>query len=627
MKKITYKFLAFLALAGVATSCDDYLDQTSASSMEDQSIFSSAELAQGAIDNIYVYFGETNYRGRAIWYGYNTDIEYYNSSTSLDGKADLCTYNTKTSNDQMNTTSNATLYACMYSGIEKANLAIEGLEKYADLNNTKMAHLLGEALTLRALTYVDLINMWGDVPARWEPITSDKIYAAKSDRDTIYLHLIDDMERAIDLCAWPNAIDRTKTCERINKAFAIGLYARICMQAAGMSMRADGTNRLSGDTRLSKSVLYPKALEALETLYNSGYASLKDNFADVFNYNGISGDNISAGSESLFEVPYANGATSRGRILYTFGVKHNAADAFTTMIQGSQVGPTMNLFYDYDVKDKRRDVTCVPFQWDKGKQVLQGCNKWSFGKLRYEWANRFIKTGNDDGINKCYMRYSDVLLMMAEIENELNGPAAALPYIHEVRARAFDEADQAASVDAYLATATDKNKMQQLIEDERAFEFAGEFIRKADLIRWGKLKENIIDAQNRMNALFSTESRIYIGANGQVHNYSTVPTNVYFKYEDYTDYNTSVFGADAGKEAKLVFYGLNRGETGNPGSDYTMYKDSKGAETEWLKSSTSVTDAINALYVGDPDKYMFWPFFNVNITDNPLLENYSWYSN
>ena len=86
MKKTINKYLAFMTLALAATSCSNYLDQKSASSMDDQTIFSSAELAKGTIDNIYVYFGETNYRGRAMWYGYNTDIEYYNSSTSADGK-------------------------------------------------------------------------------------------------------------------------------------------------------------------------------------------------------------------------------------------------------------------------------------------------------------------------------------------------------------------------------------------------------------------------------------------------------------------------------------------------------------------------------------------------------------
>lgn len=625
MKKITYNFLALLALAASTVSCSDYLDQKSASSMDDQNIYTSADLAEGAINQIYVYFGETNYRGRALWYGYNTDIEYYNSSNAADGKADLCTYNASVGNDQMNTTSNATLYACMYSGIERANLAIEGLETYGDLSNTKTAHLLGEALTMRALTYLDLINMWGDVPARWEPITSDKIYVEKSDRDDIYIHLIADMERAIDLCAWPNAIDRTKTNERVNKAFAIGLYARICMQAAGYSMRADGQNKLSDRAELSKDVLYPKALAQLKKIYKTPYASLKPEFADVFNYNGISGDVVTAGVESMFEVPYAEGTTCRGRVMYTFGIKHNNADAFTTMVQGSQTGPTMNLFFDFSEKDKRRDITCCPFQWDKGVQTVQAANKWSFGKLRYEWANRFITTGNDDGINKCYMRYSDVLLMLAELVNYTDGPAAALPYIKEVRDRAFATADQAVEVDAYLAKGDTKEKMQQLIEDERAFELAGEFVRKADLIRWGKLKSSLDEAKERMTALINHENYTSPNALGTVYKYALVPSHLYYKYEDYTDYNVAVFGSDAGKNAKLVFYGLNKGENATPGSDYKEYTDSKGAATEWLKVSDSYTTTIESMYVGDPDKYMFWPFFNVNMTDNPLLKNFSWY--
>lgn len=617
-----------LALAVAATSCSDYLDQKSESSADDQSIFSSPNLAAGTIDNIYVYFGETNYRGRVMWYGYNTDIEYYNSSDKADGKADLATYNTKVNNDQMNTTSNATLYACMYGGVEKANLAIEGLEAYANLENKVFAHLLGEALSLRALTYLDLINMWGDVPARWVPTTADQIYTAKTDRDEIYKHLISDMERAIELCAWPNEIDRTKVNYHINKAFAIGLYARICMQAAGYSMRADGQNRLSTDSELSKDVLYPKALDALKQLYGkTSYASLKEEFADVFNYNGISGDVVTAGSESMFEVPYAEGATNRGRIMYTFGIKHNAEDKFTSMIQGSQVGPTMNLFFDYSEKDKRRDITCCPFQWDKGVQTLKGANSWSFGKLRYEWANRFIKTGNDDGINKCYMRYSDVLLMMAELYNYLDGPNAALPYIKEVRSRAFADSDQATEVDAYLAKGDTKEKMQQLIEDERAFEFAGEFYRKADLIRWGKLKQNLDEAKARMYALIAHEKYTSSNPLGTVYNYQQISGKVYYKYEDYTDYQTSVFGSEAGKDAKLVIYGLNKGESNNPGGDYTSYKDSKGNDTDWLDDSDANKTTIESLYVRDPEKYMFWPFFNVNMTDNPMLENYSWYNN
>ena len=55
----------------------------------------------------------------------------------------------------MNTDNNA--YAMFYQGIERANLAIEGIRKYGNIeNNRDMAQLLGEALTLRAVIYNDL---------------------------------------------------------------------------------------------------------------------------------------------------------------------------------------------------------------------------------------------------------------------------------------------------------------------------------------------------------------------------------------------------------------------------------------------------------------------------------------
>ena len=65
-------------------------------------------------------------------------------------------------------------YAMMYTGIERANLCIRGLRNFGDIeNNEDMAYLLGEALTLRAVYYADLIKSWGDVPARFEPTTPE----------------------------------------------------------------------------------------------------------------------------------------------------------------------------------------------------------------------------------------------------------------------------------------------------------------------------------------------------------------------------------------------------------------------------------------------------------------------
>ena len=109
MKNITIKSLTAVALLASLSSCSDFLDQSSPSSLDGKNIFSTYEYAQGTIANIYQEFGEQNYRARAIWYGYNTDIEYYNSSDKADGKADLATYNAGVGNDQMNTSTGTDL--------------------------------------------------------------------------------------------------------------------------------------------------------------------------------------------------------------------------------------------------------------------------------------------------------------------------------------------------------------------------------------------------------------------------------------------------------------------------------------------------------------------------------------
>ena len=614
MKHIIVKTFAAVLMAGGLTSCRDFLYQSSDSSLDGKNIFSTYEYAEGTIANIYQEFGEQNYRARSIWYGYNTDVEVYSGSNKADGKADLATYNAGTANDQMNVKTGTDLWAKMYAAIERANLAISGLRENADLTDAKNKQLLGEALTLRALFYVDLINMWGDVPARFEGVNSSNMYAAREDRDVIYKQLIADLQEAQDLCAWPNELSETQTVERVNKAFVKGFLARVCMQAAGYAQRMDGENRLSTDPELTKEKLYPIALQACKDVMaqEGKYVALKNNFEDIFNNNGVSGDVITAGSESLFEIGYSN-SPARGRIMYTFGIRHTGADNMTGMDKkGSDVGPVPTLYFDYDKNDTRRDVTCCPFQWEKGKQKLQAFKSWSFGKLRYEWTNRLIPNGNDDGINKLYMRYADVVLMRAELENELNGPAAAAPYLEKIRKRAFG-----GDVSSYInKVSASKESMFNAIVEERGLEFAGELIRKADLIRWGLLKSKMDEAKAKMNAIVNLKDY------DTEHPYSQLSGHIYYKMVPF--YWTRGDVSYTEPEAKLSLYGLNYGETDLDPEGYDEYTDSEGKASTWIKPN-ALDDVTDYLYVQDPDKRQYWPIFNVNLNDNASLKNYSWY--
>ena len=625
MKNKLYTTLttAFIAGGFLLSACgDNILDTQSPSSMDDKNIFSIYDLAIGTINNIYTYYGEQNHRARYFcYYGMNTDIEWLNGSDGGDDKANMVNYNTLPNNGQLNIADAKEPWSNIYSGIEKANLAIEGLQAYADLENDEgLRQLYGEALTLRAIAYIDLINAWGDVPARFVAITPETINLPREDRDVIYKQIIADLQTAQEYVAWPNERSDTQTVERINKAFVKGFLARVCMQAAGYSLRSDGTVRQSSDPDLSVSVLYPIALQACkEVMDQEGrYVALKSNFVDVFK--GNCQDDIAAGGESLWEIPYANSPSARGRMVYTYGTKHEAIDQFVKAKQGGQVGPLPNVFFDYSIKDKRRDVTCVPYTWVEKNagsgvavQELSTLKSWYFGKMRYEWMTRGASiSSTDDGINKIYMRYADVILMRAELENELNGPDAAAPYLKQIRQRAFDPADWATEVEAYVSNASaSKQAMFDAIVDERAYEFCGEMLRKADLIRWNLLKAKMDEAKEKMYRLRELQGE-----------YADLNPYLYYNMVDYSD------GAD-GKtyaETALQIYGLNHGETEeNPeGYEYTS-SNSKGEVSKWISTSNLPDDKIESLYARDPDKYTYWPIFQYNLDANPLLENYSWY--
>lgn len=583
-----YKIIiAGLIISGLLTSCqdfgDEFFDTPAQSTLGDEIIFSNAELAQGAVDGIKVSFGEEqSYRGRLLAYqGLNTDTEWLLASSSDNAKSDLVVYNAKADNTEMNSPKNA--WAMMYEGIERANLCIRGLRTYGNVtSNKELAQLLGEALTLRAIYYADLLRNWGDVPARFEPVTTSTIYVPKAGRDEIYKQLIADLGEASNLVGWPNETAATNSTERVNKAFVKGLRARLAMMASGYQQYPDGVRR-STDPALSVAAMYKLALDECRSVITSGSAHLEPTFEGLWRkYNQ---EVLTAGGESLWEIPFA---AARGRVLFTFAVRHDAIDQFQAMgtNKGGVNGPLPFVFYDYDQADTRRDVTCVPYKWGaavggKAKQELTDLQTWYFGKYRFEWMTRIANAPNDDGVNKIYMRYAEVLLIAAEAANELEGPGSAAVYLKEIRRRAFPSASQAVKVDAYVDGLSSKEAMLSAIVEENKYEFTGEMERKFSLIRWNLLKVKLDEAKVKMADLKARTNK-----------YQDVPSTLYYKYKD--------------DGITLDIYGLNRGETQAP----VGYTSKAWDKLEDNKITTLYKTGVN------PDKRQFWPIWQTFIDNS-----------
>ena len=587
--------LSIMALSLVAlASCD--MDAPSISSLDGETVYSTYSLAESEVMSIHVSFGETNsYRGRFLpYYGVNTDVEVGNSpditKAGDDNKNDLWDYNTLPTNGQMNTDNNA--YAKFYEGIERANLAIEGIRQYGNIDSNKdMAQLLGEALTLRAVIYNDLIKAWGDVPARFTPNNSDNMYLGRTNRDVIYKQLLADLLEAENYCYWPNENKITKTTERVSKAFVKALRARLALYAGGFGLRGDGY-RKSKDAELAPEKMYEIARKECEDIINQGCNTLggfKENFEKLCQ------DNVTAGGESLWEIPFSDG---RGRVLYTWGVKHNAKDQYTQQAQGGVNGPIAYLYYDYDADDIRRDITCVPYEWSKdlnnGKAfaTFRAINKWCFGKLRYEWMNRIVTSTNDDGVNFQYMRMADVYLMAAEAENELGNTSTAWNYMKPVLDRVLPAAKVSALQAKYTAS---QQAFREGIYDQRALEFAGEALRKPDLVRWGIIDAKMAEAKTKLAAL-QKRTGIYEG----------LPDKAYINNAE--DANA------------IQVYGLNKGED-SPSDEIKNNWESKN----WFESSGKFVltqEYIDGLYTVQPSTHCLWPIWQTFINaSNNMLNN------
>lgn len=593
-------FIILLSSSVLMSSCN--LDSPTQSSMDESVIYTTPALAEGAVISVIRVLMENNsHRNRYLaHYGTNTDVEvttgYRNFS---DAQQMLSNYSARPENNRMNTADNS--WARLYTGIERTNIAIRAIREYNDLaSNPVMASYLGEFLTLRAVLYSELIKAWGDVPARFEPVTEETKDLPRTNKYVIYKQLLADLEEASQYLPWPGS-GRATTSERISKSFAKGLRARIALYAAGYSQRnSDGAiiRGVDVDPDLDPSKMYQIAKDECVAIINEEAHQLLP-FESIFK-DYLMKDKIDAGLESIWEIPFAAG---RGQVSYNFGVKHESADKYTTITgNGGRVGPNPVMLYKYDVEDVRRFVTIAPYKWDGGKQVISQLNALYFGKFRFDWAARSPISSNDDGINWIYMRYADIYLMAAEAINELDGPAMAAPYLQKVRKRAFpNNLTKASQYNGVSLTSLSPSEFLNAIIDERAFEFAGEMLRKADLIRWNKLGEKANAVKDELIAIHNKTGI-----------YANLPEYVYFKQNP--DGET------------LEIYGLNFGDTDPYGE--ANYGDTDQNRKKWeLQSSGSSAPAAgqeywNLIFRNNPDTRQYWPVWQVFINNsNGVLNN------
>jgi len=493
------KIAAFsFLIAGITGGCKKFIEVEPVSQFSIPQVFSDVTNATTAVIGVYdELMGDNNYGIRInLYYPYDSD-EMIVTGGIDGGRRDIGRYRLQLSNSELTNPFNA-----LYRGIEKANLCIEQIPlmpqytsgSAADQKELKRLH--GEVLTIRAQLYFELIRNWGDVPAPMIPAyRQTELFIPRSDRDSTYDKLLADLLKAEDLVPWRTEVARN---ERVTKGAVKALRAKMAMFRGGYSLRGRKGALGTMERRADYLTYYQIAKqECADLIANRAQHTLNPNYESIFKTY-IAQGTYDPSYEVMFEAGAGGGnSNSDSRMGQYSGPSVNASSRYGSGGGGIQSLP--NLFYAYDSADKRRDVSVTYYQVNANNtKQPRRLGDLTDGKYRRDWKVPIQPAGLNLGFNWVFIRFADVLLMYAEADNEIsNGPTPlAKQYYEEVRTRAFG-----GNASLIGTTPTDKAGFFNAIVDERLREFAGEGVRKFDLLRWNLLGTKITQARARIQAI------------------------------------------------------------------------------------------------------------------------------
>ncbi len=292
------------------TSCSDFLDEDNKMGTYWQNIFSTAGGREGAIADMYAYT-----RG---WYGKEGALGLTEGGTDLfysgyDNKQkSLCQYNiTPIALDNNNVNDNACLdeyWELLYDAVTTCNAVIAYDPSMEGLTPNMRRQVMAEGKFLRAFYYFHLVNTWGDIPYSNDFTTTQNVNPVRTPQNEVYGNMLTDLDESITL--FNNSSDgypgyKTKADGRANYWAARALKARVLLYAASWLNGQLGQN-IAGNANYSSmdgKALYKAAADEADAVINSGYASLYENYSDMWSMDNEAYQN---NKEALFGVNYSS---------------------------------------------------------------------------------------------------------------------------------------------------------------------------------------------------------------------------------------------------------------------------------------------------------------------------------
>lgn len=477
MKKTIGVLMILMIFSNI--SCKKILDTVPTDFLSPDNYYKTPADLQIALNGIYRSLTVADVYGNNYLYMFNANTDESYSRSVEDNPS----YNYDAASAK-----NEGFWKGLYAGIQKANLLLSNVDA-VNMDATRKNAIKGETLFLRSYMYFLLVSNYGDVPLILKPTSSVlDVNIARTPMRQVYNQIVNDMITSEGLLKAQTATS-LGFGGKISRTAVQGMLGRVYLYMAGFPL--NDVSKYKEALFWCQKVVHPTD-NPPEHALNPDYSGIFINYAkDQYDI-----------KESIWELEFYGNTI--GIDLTTSYCGRFCGVMCTDVDKGAAVAyikPTRKLFDSYELDpanptlslDLRRDWNCSPYYWlgVPAVKTLYATSGWvkDSGKWRREYET--ITPKNKDFTNENFpvLRYADVLLMLAEAENKVNGPTTiAQDAINQVRRRAYGlllPNPPKPTVNADVPKTLTQDQFMQYIKDERARELCYEGLRRNDLIRWG----------------------------------------------------------------------------------------------------------------------------------------------
>lgn len=491
MKRIIY----LLILAIGITACVD-LDLNPNDKPSSGTFWKSADDFDFALTAAYGSLRRNMYSFSTPCWDNLTDNGY---GQHAEGQYGMTTHMVQGSHDASSGGFVSLVYLGALTDVARVNIFLKNLESFTEIDQAVKARYEAEARMLRAFFYSYLYRSYEEVPVIDEPLTLENQYQPKKSGDEVYKFIMDDIDFAIS-----NLPDNSylESKGRWTKDAARAYKARMILYTAYDDSGNAKTDKMS------------EALTLLSDIADYGLSpDFSDNFID---------DRQETSPEIMMSIKFLAPNTNHGADMWyadwmVVSPLVNLAEAFE-MLDGSPGTPlpkSSGSNYTLDIaavtnsslqaRDPRLAKTVFVDKYEAAGGLYTPSNSRTTGLGLYKFLSLNLTPPYDYNTlsqqDWIIMRYADVLLMLAEADNEVNGPTATVyNSVNRVRARAGMP---------NLPSGLSKEAMRERIRHERRVELAFEGHRFFDLKRW-KTAKSVLNAVSDSPVVYNFEDRHYL---------------------------------------------------------------------------------------------------------------------